>query len=733
MRLPQYESSEKIGSPARRISDVQIQSGGAQALIQSDAALSKTNGDVVGAAIAGFNQYREQVQVANVLEAKNYYNQLLTEGMNKLSQKKEGNALNVVAEYDKMQSDAMSRTEKRYKSYLYGQQGQAFYAAAGRDNVTKRGVMERYQMEETEKYTVTQTQNAIDSYVSDCLKVPSDMTMSQNAYDSIGAAVAAQYLPYGSERVKLEVRKSQGAFATTMANACISGGDFKGANQYLERWGASMDPQQRVALNKMIKDHEKRNRELTTFGAAYNNHRGDFAGYLQDIMNGAGASMGGDAKGALAHFKAMSDSGENWGVNTCTLGLNDALTAGGFQPINTWAPDAWAEAKENNTAFTDRAELRDGDIVYWNTDGDDASHVGMYDAKTGKVYQSGTNGFAPISLDEYEVTGFSHPVPEEQDPAQVEELQKQAIAYWNQQDAIIKKDSSDRLEHGRYIIEEAIRNNPSITADEVAGMVNSFTTDLNGDFDEKTYTNLMRYSDSLRNAEMRAARSGGSGGSRGGSSDGSGMYDSKGQFKGNEDVWATIQYDLKAGNTTPDDVMELMNRLDYGDEENGIDPHPLTPSARKRFKDILNAYDNSTGAFKPELGSLISEIASEVGYKTDKAAYMVGLTRAANSLNAQYAATHDGEDAPIDWMKESLLDAARNSNVIKTGEGLFFDSQASYSDIDLYRKGISYYEQNPDTGTYYVTDIHGKKHPLTGEEFETVMNDPEGILSVDNW
>ena len=163
---------------------------------------------------------------------------------------------------------------------------------------------------------------------------------------------------------------------------------------------------------------------------------GDNMEAAYNYINSAEFGGNGNADSSVAWFKDMSDKGAGWGVNTCTKGVNAALMAGGYKPINTWAPTAWEEQKAAGRTFTDRSQLRNGDIVYWDSAGDnDASHVGIYDAKTGKVDQSGTSGFNPISLDAYKLIGVSHP----QGKAATPEERKKLFAAYRQELALNKQ------------------------------------------------------------------------------------------------------------------------------------------------------------------------------------------------------------------------------------------------------------------------------------------------------
>ena len=123
--------------------------------------------------------------------------------------------------------------------------------------------------------------------------------------------------------------------------------------------------------------------------------------------------------------------GKNYGSNQCANFVKGYIqVAGGDESITSSLADGtYRNAEEKGLTFSDRKELRDGDIVYWQVDGSGYSasnnpedvnssskaykgitHVGVYNAKTGKVIQSGSHGVSELALDAkgYNVVGFSH-------------------------------------------------------------------------------------------------------------------------------------------------------------------------------------------------------------------------------------------------------------------------------------------------------------------------------------
>ena len=153
---------------------------------------------------------------------------------------------------------------------------------------------------------------------------------------------------------------------------------------------------------------------------------------------------------------AQGEEGKAWGSNQCANFVKKYIqTAGGDYDITSSLADGtYLNAERKGLTFNDRKQLRDGDIVYWQVDGskyatsdnpDDVhsdtkaykgiTHVGIYNAKTGKVIQSGEHGVSELALDAagYHTVGYSHIGGRAMDATEREELKKGYMQYALQQ------------------------------------------------------------------------------------------------------------------------------------------------------------------------------------------------------------------------------------------------------------------------------------------------------------
>lgn len=109
----------------------------------------------------GLSLHKDVVD-GKTMEANAEYNRLMSEGTSALMQRKEGEALNIVDDYDKLQKDVLGQVRKKYGNYIgYGTGAEAFNAFTMRDDATRREHMVKYQTAQTEKFQETQFNNQL--------------------------------------------------------------------------------------------------------------------------------------------------------------------------------------------------------------------------------------------------------------------------------------------------------------------------------------------------------------------------------------------------------------------------------------------------------------------------------------------------------------------------------------------------------------------------------------------
>lgn len=391
--------------------------------------------------VAGIIQHQqEEMDAVNAQAASNEY----TKRINELMYNQDNGLMNTKFDGASGITQSFTEQEKKIRQEVYGEykfhtaKGQmAFNRLADNSAAQRYTMLQRHQYQQAEAYKDVTYNNALqmnaqtaaDNYVAADIV---DDNIKQ-AIISTRARLAGQ----GDEVVQAGERKAVGQIAQQVINRAYANGDDDRAQAYIEKYGAYLDPNQRTQYSKAV--HQRVLSNLTritadTLVAKYGNNT---AALYDAIYNRSEGGSGYDGAAAVAWMKEQANSGANWGVNTCTLGVNKALTMGGGIPGNTWAPTNWEDAKKAGMTFTNRSQLQNGDIVYWDSAGDgDASHVGIYDASTGKVYQSGTSGFRAIPLDEYKLIGFARPQGQGMSLEQKDALYYSCLRQISQQKAI---------------------------------------------------------------------------------------------------------------------------------------------------------------------------------------------------------------------------------------------------------------------------------------------------------
>ena len=572
----------------------------------------------------------EQIDAVNVQAASNEYtkrlNDLLYNQDDGLMNTKMQGAEGISQKYE--EAERKIRQEVGSKYQFFSAKGSLVFNRMTENSSAQRyELVRRHQTQQFNAYRDVTYNNALalnTQAAADNFAMPD--VVDQNMKEAI-LSVRMRYADQGGEVVMAEERKAVGAIAQQVINRAYAQGDLDSAETYIEKYGRYMNPQtltgyaKNVYASRMAAMQEVTARSLfAQFGdnleAAYN------------YINSAEFGGSGNANTSVTWFKDMSDKGAGWGVNTCTKGVNAALQAGGFKPINTWAPTAWEEEKAAGRTFTDRSKLRNGDIVYWDSAGDnDASHVGIYDAKTGKVYQSGTSGFAPINIDAYKLIGFSHPQGKAASPEDRKKLYaayQHEVALHKQFEAQAEKQALESADNEFF---QMYKN--GVTDPETLRMA---AAQKAGD-DPKLFRKLTTLANGYARVAAGARSSSGSG-------TGSGKTDPLLEDK------LTGMLNNGVSRTA---LLEFMDN-----PENGF-------SAKDKAKalDVLAKYDAGKGQFAYDLESIKDAVMAD--YKQKDKSYAWGNVRQKliYDINA-YRAQHGGQDPDratvAQWGREALAE-----------------------------------------------------------------------------
>lgn len=452
-----YKENGQLGAPASQLTRVTYDNSGAQALAAQGA---RTAQGLSNLALAFERQHR----TAKIMAADNEYNRLTGDLKQEIYQDKEGLAENALQRFEEGERKIRNQIAKKYGRILtYGDEGRNYQDILNRDYNNHRSQVAQFQVNELEKNADTQLGNSLQDTLNDAMAGYQNQGTVDGMMNRAIAMVELRYQNYGTDRIKQKVRAVMGGMAQAVINKAYADGSDDLAETYIEKYGRVLDPN--VLTNFAKATHERRLRMLnrSTAESLVAQYGDNIEALWKAIYEGTAAGSGFDGEKAVQWMADMAGRGENWGVNTCTKGVNAALEAAGGIPGNTWAPTNYEDAKASGAAFTDRGKLRTGDIVYWDSDEDGkAGHVGIYDAKSGKVYQSGTHGFAAISLDTYGVIGFARPQGRGMTLEQKDELYNACVA---------------KIKQNRMLHQEQIRNTIDIIQNKAYDLYKNGVTD----------------------------------------------------------------------------------------------------------------------------------------------------------------------------------------------------------------------------------------------------------------
>lgn len=462
--MDKYISQGQVGSPANTTSNVRFDNSGDMALMRQQAGIGN-------AILAGANMYVDQLQTADITKAGNIYNDKMAELRSKLMQNKEENALDNMSKYEEGRRkilDEIYRTGPRFVREGLGRQ--QFETSIEKDWIGQKNQMRSYMLGESAKYADNQTANRLFGYnqnISEGYSNPDILNSNVEAGDS---ELATRYKYYGPEKIKAAQRQWRAQAYGNAINTAISKDDWDSAGILLQGYGNWLDPKLRADLDKMISERKRNDNMLVNVNSLYASYGKDIESAWRDYSK---ALTGDNSLGIVAEANKMI--GRQLGNNTCAVFVGNMITAAGGDTslISTLADGTYVNYESRGLTFNDRSQLRDGDLVFWSVDssGYTASsykgavnsdteaykgitHVGIYDAKTGKVIQSGTHGVSAMDIDTkgYNFVGAAHQPAKAMDATKLEDERKKFFNNYaslvnrdKQQQNLIVENTADRL------------------------------------------------------------------------------------------------------------------------------------------------------------------------------------------------------------------------------------------------------------------------------------------------
>lgn len=206
---------------------------------------------------------QQKVADGKALEANAEYNRLMSEGTSALMQKKEGEALTLADEYDKLQKSVLAQVNKKYGGYLYGDARESFDAYTMRDDATRRAGVVKYQTAQTDAYRETQYNNQLAECRNAAIEGGGNIEAVGGALNRMDAVVESRFGAYGGEKLIEQKRIAAGQIVGDAVNMAINSGDYAKAESLLSSYKGMLPTNAYIdAKTKLHKQQEIR-REYT--------------------------------------------------------------------------------------------------------------------------------------------------------------------------------------------------------------------------------------------------------------------------------------------------------------------------------------------------------------------------------------------------------------------------------------------------------------------------------------
>lgn len=686
MAIDIFQVGAQLGAPASKVSNVRYDNSGQQAVARE----SSQTGRIIQ---AGVEQVREQIIRTDVLQANNEYVKRTNDLRMQLMQKKEKGALDIVGEYEagerKIRSELMAQSPQSVK---YGKGAMLFdYSTQQTDNANRR-VLGQYRAQQFEAWQNTTFANSINSSVQKAVLSPNDPAVIADVQKEIDYAINSRYGTYGRERLDLEYRKWTGVLGQALIDRSYANGDINTAEAYVEKYGPYMDPGVTSAYAKNVYARKQEER-LFNMGQNLYATFGEDEGAARDYIFGDNFKTEVDGKAIVK--AASADIGNNYGENTCTISINRWLRSAGAKEGNTWAPTNMEDAKDNGVFFTQRNQLRNGDIVYWDwEDNDDSDHVGIYDASTGKVIQSGTHGVAALDLDHYKILGFAHPIS---DAPTLEDRQKA----WN--NYVQQKNINDAIKANQQNmiiknIEQRLWDNFKTGIIDSQDMRNMVFSASGGDADvERT---LLKFGDDLIGIQTKAAAA-----------------------VSNSGIYKSIKDAITNSTVTPAEAVSLINQ----------NATVLGEADRSRLLAFARNQDPRNKDVDKQLATMINEALSDPVERGEAQIYLDNAiedkTDPQKRYDAGYGVLYGTKDKPGILQNKAIF-KNYNSKQREWGSLKSSLSPKLYPYIDAYQIQNG---NNIDLGqakTIFESINPNDKYQISALQYATVYNSPMDIQEL---
>lgn len=487
---------QRYGSAAAKAIATAGQLGG-----QAYGNLARSVGQLAGA----IQHQQENEDALTATAANNEY----TKRINELMYNQENGLMNTKLDGASGITTAFEEQEKKIREEVgaqfrfHTQKGQMTFLNMANNSAAQRFEnVRKHQTQQYNAYRDVTFGNAVENQAQFAMNNYADENALLQSMAETERLTMAQYYGQGDEEITAQVRKNCSVVAGRAIAAAVSNNDYAMVDNIRNRYGSYLTPEQSVNLMKISNKAAQENTELQLFKSAYaacGNNPEAIGRYVDDYC----AKTGGNAD--IVHECFRKTKGQPYLLGAAEDGVNGNWDCGAWTKwvakqsglgsviTNRCADAQFKQMEDAGRAFGPNHEnqLKTGDFVFWTgTGGEEGykgiSHVGIYNADTGKVMQSGTKGVAEIDLHAYPIVGFGRGAGGAgRTPAEVERLKSRALQFIQSEEgkknAFISRqiqsanlELQDAMNHGindinayRGIVNKYITMNPGTPNDEL--------------------------------------------------------------------------------------------------------------------------------------------------------------------------------------------------------------------------------------------------------------------------
>ena len=472
---------------------------------------------------------KEDDEAVNVTAANLEYTKRLNDVLNNqdngLMNTQQNGSSGITQNFQEQEAKIRQDVAKEFNVGNYRKSQMAFDNLANRDAASRFELVRKHEYEQKEAYKNTTLSNQQQEQATYAIENYSSDQAITNSVAAISQSIMLQYGSQGEEVVKQKQREALQGMLVGTATAALNSGDTDRAEAIMDKAGSLFPLAQRVAIGSQVAKQNRENTALQLNKSLYEKYKNDPAGLAKALAeidaNASTTSTGGgfdvlqsfynETQGMPYKLGGPEDgSGDTYDCGSWT---RMAMRRAGVELDNRCADMQAVQMKHEGKFYTDENNLKQGDLVFWTgTGGEEGeygiAHVGIY-AGGGKVWQSGTNGVAPIDLHTYEVVGYGATGlsggTRKLSPTEIEAKKQSFATFWTKQESIASKVESNIIDQGRTEILN-LMNSGDYTSSDLQAIVNKYS---NGN--DKISAQLGRYVRSARNAETRVAAKAGKG------------------------------------------------------------------------------------------------------------------------------------------------------------------------------------------------------------------------------